>query len=132
MTLARGVDERVHIHEQAARAEAGRLRKAYECHQFNIPVSTVGVSLTVVPLGGVHTVNCTCGEAAFFRLTLAQRVAISNLGTISCQVAFNAATNHKVTVGDGETLDWNFVEVGSLYLWNTSGSVVIPVRIVLC
>jgi len=65
-------------------------------------------------------------------LTLAQRVVISNLGGISCQASFNAVTNHKVTVGDGETLDWNFVEVGSIYLWNASGSIVVPVRIVLC
>lgn len=132
MVLARGVDERAYLHEQAARAEAGRLRKVYECHEFNIPTDTAGEPLQTVTLNQSHVADCTCGEGAFLKLTLAQRVAISNLGSISCQVAFNAATNHKVTVGDGETLDWNFVEVGSLYLWNGSGSVVIPVRIVLC
>ena len=129
MALARGVDERSYLHEQAARAEAGRLRKVYECHEFNIPILTDGVSLaTVVD----HSAACSCLDAAFASLTLAQRVSVSNLGSISCQVTFNDDGNHKVTVGDGETLDWNFVEVGSLYLWNASASVVVPVRIVLC
>jgi hypothetical protein len=131
MVLARGVDERAYLHEQAARAEAGRLRKAYECHEFNLQILLAGLSL-VDPLLVNHATSCSCGLGAFLNVTLAQRVAISNLGAASIRVAFNAATNHKVTVGDGETLDWNFVEVGSLYLWSAPGSVIVPLRIVLC
>lgn len=129
MTLARGVDEKAYLYEQSVRQQAGRLRTVYENHEFNIPTQTAGDPLETVVN---HSTQCSCGTGAFLLLTRVQRVVVSNLGDVLCKVAFNASSNHQVTVYDGETLDWDYVEVSGLWLWNPSTTDPVSVRVVLC
>jgi hypothetical protein len=121
--------ERTYLHEQAARVESSRLRLLYENHEFNVPASVDPGD----PLATIidHSAACTCVDAAFSTVTRAQRVVIQNNSAgVDIQVYFNALTNHPVTVHNGETLDWDYVETTGLWIRNIAG-VVCDVRIVL-
>jgi hypothetical protein len=133
---ARGVISRPHLHEQAARQQAGRIRPSYESHEFSVPV--LATDLTLRGGGGSPVINhgtsCSCARAdpaAFAINERAQQVVIRNNGALTLTVRFNVASSDAVTVSPGEILDWPYLEVTEVYFTNPSGVTVIPVKVVL-
>lgn len=110
-----------YLWERVARQGGARLSTIYENHEFDIPGLSDSVSLAAVV---DHEADCSCGraDAGFDLIPRAAQVSIRNRGTAVIGVQFNAATGDLVTVEDGESLYWTFVETVGLYLTNASAS----------
>lgn len=131
-----GVHDRPHLYEQAAREQASRLRSGYESHEFSIPILSTNVTLSGASGNPAvnHGTSCSCGRtdpAAFAIIPRAQRVAIRQGSAITLTVRFNSSAADLLTVSPGESFEWSSTEVTEIYFTNPSGSVVIPVKIVL-
>lgn len=127
---------RPHLHEQATRQSAGRLRTRYEEHEFSVPVLADKLSLKGGLVDSVidHSTSCTClraNPAAFALCDRVQNVTIRHGGAVVLVVRFNDKTFDPVTISPGEILEWPYLEVVDVFFSNASGAAVIPVKVTL-
>jgi hypothetical protein len=143
--IAVGVITTEHLHEEAARQQAGRLRTIYEHHEFEVPAAASfaagdNINDIVDHSTGDPTTGCSCGRtstggsvAAFGLIPRSQRVVIRNVGVGQIQVRFNGRTSgvhDTVSVDVGEYLDWNMVETTDIFFSNP-GAAEVLIRVAL-
>lgn len=112
------VKGRANVHEEAARIQSGRQSPVYEHHEFSLTSPQTDAPLTTVV---DHAAACTCTDAAFDVVPIANVVEIYNAGNATITYKLNATTNHPFTLEPGQRRSWEATQVTQIYFTNSSG-----------